>query len=108
MEIKDSYYEHWDNLYWEGYKCVCGNVDLLTYSGKKFIEKCNESNTINKHKYMSFCPNCNNSLFENFDTATFFCKKCNAKFTYEQLYSMKTGGLKFHDNVFILPKYEQK
>jgi hypothetical protein len=94
MELKDSYYEYWNEIYWEGYKCCCGNVELINYNKNAYIEKVKKHKKIKQYKYMQMCPECNITLFQNFTNDTYYCNKCKMRYTSEKLYEIKTGGLK--------------
>ena len=100
MELKDSGHEPWDFRYWQGYKCKCGNVELIYLTEEEYkkkyllIEKISEN--INKYNYMKICPNCNyHYLSEDIQTDTLKCKKCRRIYSHEELYEIKMGGSSF-------------
>lgn len=103
MELKDSNY--YDDEYWEGYKCNCGNVELITYTKDEYEKNMQKMIKIKQFEYMQICPKCN-YLFEFMLTGV-KCLKCHRFYTYDNLYEIKTGGCKLiekdyvKDNAFI-------
>ncbi|OFW61762.1 MAG: hypothetical protein A2Z35_05895 [Actinobacteria bacterium RBG_19FT_COMBO_36_27] len=95
MELKDSNYEYWNLQYWEGFSCICGNVELIYYSEDEYRNRQQKAKKINQYDYMKICPNCKSDLIEDIGLEGFSCKnyKCKRFYTFEELYEMKTGGL---------------
>lgn len=96
MIMEDSNYEYWNLVYWEGFRCICGNVELNTYTEDEYREKQRKVGQIYKYDYMNYCPHCNHDLIEDIGSESFKCKnyKCGRVYTVEELYKIKTGGLK--------------
>lgn len=91
MILKDSNYQEWDDRYWKGYSCSCGNVEIEYLSGDEYRNNRYKSKKINNYSYMMICPNCRHNLSEDFQTESFYCNKCKSKFNYDELYKLKTG-----------------
>lgn len=94
MTKKDS--NLFDGEYWEGYKCFCGNVELIIISEDEYERrKADDSYIINNLLHMKICPYCNGYLNYNICDELYKCDKCRREITISELYFKKTGGLKW-------------